>query len=1713
MPISVPLPVSSCAATSSVSQWRNEELLDTDTPDGQSCVETSWVGVESQFSLRTPKQVTRQRATAEPPKSNGDVYIPSAVFSGQLQGYVYKSSELGLGYHLDCRQGGAAEVGVPPQSASSDFVVPLCLADLLRTHTETTINCARTNPRRRRRDQYGRRHDRQRRPSSRCQLSASPPHATELACRPPCLGNGRRAWAIDTVNASSFQSAVNAVVLRTSADIVLLQEHRLLQGQDAQARSRGWKSHLPPAWPTAAGRASAGVGIMACGGIGLAPHADAVPHEYSPRIAAAWVGGVIRGGIHCVSVYLRDSEGLSEANLAILTQLAALLRSLSGPWVVGGDWNIQPQQLQESRWLDLVRGTIHATSQPTCHQSTYDFFVVSATISHSVLTVQRITDAGLSPHSPVRLLLRGDARRPMVRRLVRPPRIEGALPHGPANDPDKYPKLRHAALDGSDINSACAEWYACARAEVASLTGLPQSHHAATFKWSPAAGAPAKRTLGATPLSVTWRVLAQRAEYAAASFARDDLVTARAHVSKLIATGRHVAKKAPDNVKAALTSVATTCAKVALTGSSFMFKSIANALRRKAVVLEVKARDNRLKAWREWLGWDPGRRKFPFAPSRDAYRWIRSPTGWAPSVVAPEVCNDAIPDEGDECTLDLSGIGTTALGSQLIPISDQAQVEREASEWAKQWAVDEPYSPPCFPPELLCGLPLVTPQQLREAASTFPVATGLGCDNFSPRAIGRLSDRMLFALAAIFAAAEKLGAWPDLVNLVLIVLLPKPDGGFRPIGLFPMLVRLWFRVRVPLMRAWESANAMPQMFGGRRMGAHRAAWVASFRAEAAAGAEHDHACNLLDLVKAFERIPHDILARAAAFHDYPIALLRLCLAAYRLARSIGIAGLYSRLIVATRGITAGSGSATTELRMLLLSLVRVVLRQWPQVLLTVYVDDLSVSMSGHPLRVAHVVGAATSFIIRYFEHDLRLEISAKKSVAVASRPLVARLLATQTRLTRNRARPAATTFKAVRATKLLGAACSGGRRRSTRTLQGRLKDLRRRMPRIRAFRCAGGNATLYARTAALPATTYGIEVQGMADTQLLQLRRLVANAMSPPTAGRNPILVHFVAAATGTDADPALLAHTLPICRWALAWWEAWVSQDALRQAFKVCQARMSRTTGWNTVTGPTAAAIRTAARIGWRFADPTSMYDDLGVCWRTLQDSPAAIAQAVQRSVRRWRFNSIVRDTPSINPCCEDESHMLLDVSDAIRPLFGKGHGSKTVPQWQSRDRPWLISASTGGQWTQTRKAAVRTWEIDQNCQLCHAAAGTLEHRHSCKTILPLKGWGDLPARAQRFNNMLGDDRSRMLRTRALLAIAIPRPPVIDLPCITWLTSQPDFSRSDLDWYTDGSVVNVAEGLPTAGCALVATDRSGALAAVAHIALPSKVMTAPHAELYAVLLLCMMLPFPARITTDCKGLVTTARGGLERATAPDKTLAAEWGRLASCLDGSLAPLADGFLVWAPAHCTLSAALMSRRSDGQFCNEVDWRANRLADAVAKAAARVNAAPGTVIDLIRDARSALAHAAAVLGAVTHAANHHPVSTTRPDGSVSTTLCRDAHVHARPKPHPRCRAVDRASEAADTALPPLAAEDVHGASLRLVGSTRQSRVMDAERVRLSRRRQAETQGKMRRSSLDEAVTTRIIAEMGAKRKPSDPAETGARFSALRDRIRRKELGGLL
>ena len=58
-------------------------------------------------------------------------------------------------------------------------------------------------------------------------------------------------------------------------------------------------------------------------------------------------------------------------------------------------------------------------------------------------------------------------------------------------------------------------------------------------------------------------------------------------------------------------------------------------------------------------------------------------------------------------------------------------------------------------------------------------------------------------------------------------------------------------------------------------------------------------------------------------------------------------------MVATCGITAGSGTATTELRLLLQEVIELILEEWgTEVGLTLYVDDLTVETMGRPQDAA-----------------------------------------------------------------------------------------------------------------------------------------------------------------------------------------------------------------------------------------------------------------------------------------------------------------------------------------------------------------------------------------------------------------------------------------------------------------------------------------------------------------------------------------------------------------------------------------------------------------------------------------------------------------------------------------------------------------------------------------------------------------------------------------
>ena len=59
-----------------------------------------------------------------------------------------------------------------------------------------------------------------------------------------------------------------------------------------------------------------------------------------------------------IGVYLTASVGMAGVNIRKLAAIGALIRTLKGPWILAGDFNMPPEVMAKSSWLNLVHGTI-----------------------------------------------------------------------------------------------------------------------------------------------------------------------------------------------------------------------------------------------------------------------------------------------------------------------------------------------------------------------------------------------------------------------------------------------------------------------------------------------------------------------------------------------------------------------------------------------------------------------------------------------------------------------------------------------------------------------------------------------------------------------------------------------------------------------------------------------------------------------------------------------------------------------------------------------------------------------------------------------------------------------------------------------------------------------------------------------------------------------------------------------------------------------------------------------------------------------------------------------------------------------------------------------------------------------------------------------------------------------------------------------------------
>ena len=662
--------------------------------------------------------------------------------------------------------------------------------------------------------------------------------------------------------------------------------------------------------------------------------------------------------------------------------------------------------------------------------------------------------------------------------------------------------------------------------------------------------------------------------------------------------------------------------------------------------------------------------------------------------------------------------------SRVSPLGGMQEVDDLATSWGQEWGVGST-QPEVVWPDMSDDTPLpqVTCDIARRACLTFPCGTGLGWDKAHPRSIVRLADEAIIALIRLFILAELLGQWPLMVGYVLICLIPKSDGGRRPIGLLPSFIRLWMRIRLDVARTWQCENERDYFYAGAMKGASVASWKQAARAEYAACSECiDYVANLLDLVKAFERVPHDWLVIHAAEYKYPMRMLRLSIRAYLLGRVIIVDAVCSFTVFASRGITAGSVLATVELRVLLIKCMDRVIHRFPEIELTVYVDDTSLEAVGPAKYITDLIVGATQCLADSFA-QLRIELSPTKNLCCASAASISDNVAR---------RLPSIKFRIVAHAKSLGATIMASKRRNTDVLKKRLSAVKARVVLYHRVRRTIGAKRTHSllRTGGLPALVYGQANTGVSCTMLHRQRQIVAAAGMPAGAGGDlDMSLAIIDGSASGKADPAFAAHCDPISAWAEAVWCSRLPLLVLaRLVACAVQCLRKAKNVWARVRGPGAAFVASAQRLGWKVASATHVIDDKLNDIHFDRDSPAQVRFLVEQSVRRWRWRRIELKYPSLKQGVGGFGvHMC--------PLY-RLINSKKAPteEWGHNHVGALCSAICNRQWTQSRlvRAGLAQYST-RACRLCVAKglctydsqdpkfAGTLVHRlWTCPVIEP---------------------------------------------------------------------------------------------------------------------------------------------------------------------------------------------------------------------------------------------------------------------------------------------------------------------------------------------------------------------------------------------------------
>ena len=255
-------------------------------------------------------------------------------------------------------------------------------------------------------------------------------------------------------------------------------------------------------------------------------------------------------------------------------------------------------------------------------------------------------------------------------------------------------------------------------------------------------------------------------------------------------------------------------------------------------------------------------------------------------------------------------------------------------------------------------------------------------------------------------------------------------------------------------------------------------------------------------------------------------------------------------------------------------------------------------------------------------------------------------------------------------------------------------------------------------------------------------------------------------------------------------------------------------------------------------------------------------------------------------------------------------------------------------------------------------------------------------------------------MSTRGLFVLHVRAPAAPDRESFRWMQPPPDLLPQDVKVFIDGSLFTGALlWARRTGFGIAIVSNSGSLLALGNGIPPPWIIDAAGAELWAFYVVASMFPALPRIVTDCKGILDGLESSPLHMCGRSKALARTWKMVDHVLDGDFAS-ARRMVTWMPAHTSLASIGQARDSEGCTVDSIMWRANRLVDVLAKAAAAKHRLPASSIQHIQLASRLYTHQAARLGKATYDANNYRVVETLDGGIEASRIVRDSAAVRRP-----------------------------------------------------------------------------------------------------------------